>query len=140
MRNGNIILCMTESINHTQQFGVHKHGRNTISCSRGKTDVNLYTREYQQHGMRNVQQSHKSSNHLRSNRYGIFVCFQSLKTLKMLTWTRPCLCVCVCVPHKRFSSETIEDIAIKSGTVTASDMRLHPVRIILTFIQGHNTT
>ena len=37
------------------------------------------------------------------------------------------------------SLETIEVIIIKRGTVTASDMRMHHVLIILTltFIQGH---
>ena len=59
-----------------------------------------------------------------------------------------CVCVCVCVPRKRFfktivvkivlfeSSDVV--IIVELGTVTASDMRMHHVLIILTmtFIQG----
>ena len=50
-------------------------------------------------------------------------------------WVCVCLCVCVCPD----SLETVEVIIIKLGTVTASDMRMHHVFIILTltFIQGH---
>ena len=52
-----------------------------------------------------------------------------------------CVCVCVCVPHSLSSnsSETIEVIIIKLGTVTASAVLMHHVFIILTltFIQGH---
>ena len=50
-----------------------------------------------------------------------------------------CMCVCVCVSLASDSSETIEVIIIKRGTVTASGMRMHHVLIILTltFIQGH---
>ena len=55
-----------------------------------------------------------------------------------------CLCVCVCVCLSVFvslasdSSETVEVIIIKFGTVTASDMTMHHVLIILplAFIQG----
>ena len=44
-----------------------------------------------------------------------------------------CASVCVCV------CPSFEVIIIKLGTVTASDMRMHQVLIILTltFIQGH---
>ena len=44
--------------------------------------------------------------------------------------------VCVCASD---SSGTIEAIIIKLGKVTASDMRMHHMLIILTltFIQGH---
>ena len=48
--------------------------------------------------------------------------------------------VCVCVSLASDSSETIEVIIIiKLGTVTASDMVMHHVLMILTlaFIQGH---
>ena len=47
--------------------------------------------------------------------------------------------VCVCVSLASDSSETIEVLIIKLGTVTASDTRLHHVLIIftLTFTQGH---
>ena len=50
-----------------------------------------------------------------------------------------CVCVCVCVPFASDSSETINVISIKLGTVTAADMRMHHVFIILTlaFIQAH---
>ena len=48
-----------------------------------------------------------------------------------------CLCVYVAVPYKRFLGNY--DKIIKLGTVTASDMRMHLMLIILTltFIQGH---
>ena len=48
-------------------------------------------------------------------------------------------CVCVCVSLTNDSSETIKVIIIKFGKVTASDMKMHHVLIILTvtFIQGH---
>ena len=47
--------------------------------------------------------------------------------------------MCVCVSLASDSSETIEVIIIKRGMVTAPDMRMHHVSIILTltFIQGH---
>ena len=54
-----------------------------------------------------------------------------------------CVCTCmragVCVPLASESSETIEVTIIKLGTVTASDMLMYHVLIILTstFIQGH---
>ena len=54
-----------------------------------------------------------------------------------------CVCVCVCAHTREFltcdSSETVKVISIKLGMVTASDMRMHRVLIILTltFIQGH---
>ena len=48
-------------------------------------------------------------------------------------------CVCVCVSLASDSSETLEVIIIKLGMMTASDMRMHHMLIILplTFIQGH---
>ena len=60
-----------------------------------------------------------------------------------------CVCVCVCVHacvraclcvfFASDSTETVEIIIVKLGTVTASNMRLHHVLIVLTltFIQGH---
>ena len=50
-----------------------------------------------------------------------------------------CLYVCVCPSQLSDSSETIEVIIIKLGTMTASDMGMHHVFFILTltFIQGH---
>ena len=52
-----------------------------------------------------------------------------------------CVSVCLCVPLVNDSSETIEVThgIVKLGTVTASDMRMHHVLIMLTltFIQGH---
>ena len=53
---------------------------------------------------------------------------------------RACVCVCVCVVSLASDfSEIIEVIIVKCGTVTASDMVMHHVLIILTstFIQGH---
>ena len=49
------------------------------------------------------------------------------------------VCVCVCVSLASDSSETIKVTIIKLGTVTASDMGMHHVIIILTmtFVQGH---
>ena len=53
--------------------------------------------------------------------------------------TRVCVCVSVCVCVASDSSETIKGINIKLGTVTASDMGMHHVVIMLTltFIQGY---
>ena len=53
--------------------------------------------------------------------------------------TDPSLSVCVCLSLASNSSETVKVIVIKLGTVTASDMRIHHMLIILTltFIQGH---
>ena len=50
-----------------------------------------------------------------------------------------CLCVSLCVSLARDSSETIKAIIIKLGTVTASDIIMHRVLIILilTSIQDH---
>ena len=47
--------------------------------------------------------------------------------------------VYVCVSLTSDSSETIEVIILKRGTVTASDMLMHHILIILTLtlIQGH---
>ena len=64
------------------------------------------------------------------------------QTLRKITETaraRARVCVCVCVSLARNSSETIQVIVIKFGTVTALDMRMHHVLIILTliFFQGH---
>ena len=73
-------------------------------------------------------------------------CFQSrLRFLKSLRYTSArvchcvCVCVCVCVSLVSDSSETIEVIIIKLGTVTTSDMLMHHVLITLTLtvIQGH---
>ena len=50
-----------------------------------------------------------------------------------------CLSVCVCVSLAIDSSESTEVIIIRLGTVTASDVLMHHVLIILTltFIQDH---
>ena len=52
-----------------------------------------------------------------------------------------CIHVCVCVPRSPASdsSETVEVIIVRLGTMAASDMTMHHVLIILTltFIQGH---
>ena len=45
--------------------------------------------------------------------------------------------VYVCLPLASDSSEAVEVTIVKLGTVTASDMRMHHMLIILTFIQGH---
>ena len=53
---------------------------------------------------------------------------------------RACVRVFVCVfPRQNDSSETIKVSIVKLGTVTASDMLVHYMLIIvtLTFIQGH---
>ena len=50
-----------------------------------------------------------------------------------------CACIHVCLSLASDSSEAVAVIIVKLGTVTASDMRMHHVFIILilTFIQGH---
>ena len=57
----------------------------------------------------------------------------------MLMQTTLSVFVCICLSLTSDSSETIEVIIIKLGTVTTSDMRMHHMLIILTltFIQGH---
>ena len=49
--------------------------------------------------------------------------------------------VCVCVSLASDSSETVEVVIVKLGTVTALDMRMYHVLIILTlpFIQGNRS-
>ena len=49
--------------------------------------------------------------------------------------------LCVCLPLASDSAETIHVITIKLGMVTASDMRMHCVLVILTltFVQGHTS-
>ena len=49
------------------------------------------------------------------------------------------MCVSRCVSLASDSTETIEAIIIKLGMVTASDMGMHDILIILTltFIQAH---
>ena len=52
-----------------------------------------------------------------------------------------CVCVCVCVclcPSKRFLGKYHR--IIKLARVTASDMRMHHVLLILTVIEGHIDT
>ena len=81
---------------------------------------------------------------------GSFCCLQSLLTLKWFKVDDPeslcvcvhacvCVCVCVCLSLTSDSLETVKVIFIKFGTVTASDMRMHHMLIILTFtfIHGH---
>ena len=50
-----------------------------------------------------------------------------------------CVCVCVCVSVASDSWKTVKVIIVKLSTVTASDLRMHHVLIILTLtcIQGH---
>ena len=50
-----------------------------------------------------------------------------------------CVCVCLCVFLASDSSETVEVIIVKLGTVTAPYMGMHHVLIILTLplTQGH---
>ena len=90
-------------------------------------------------------------------------CFQSLKTLKKLdeavcvcvcacVRAYVCMCVCACVytcvcrptcvrvcPSQAIRRKLLEVITTKLSTVTASDLRMHHVSIILTLtvIQGH---
>ena len=74
-------------------------------------------------------------------RRGRFLCFvlQSLTTFKMFKIDEAKVYLCVCVSLTSDSSETVEVIIIKLGTVTASDMVTHHMLSILTltFIQGH---
>ena len=51
---------------------------------------------------------------------------------------RVCVCLCVC-PSQAIPQKLLKLIIIKLGTVTASDMRMHHVLVVLnlTFIQGH---
>ena len=68
-------------------------------------------------------------------------CLQSHKRLCKFVFRRPesvCINVCVCLSLTSDSSEIVEVLIIKLGTVTATDMRMDHVFIILalTFIQG----
>ena len=76
-------------------------------------------------------------------------CFQSLKRLKKFKVDEArvsvcCMCVCVCLCvcmscSSDFWEVVVEVIIIQLGTVTASDMRMHHMLIMLTatFIQSH---
>ena len=70
-----------------------------------------------------------------------FSCFQRLSTLnkfKSKTDDPKSMCVCMCLSLASDSSETIEVTIIKLGTVTASEIRMHHVLIMLTLtFQGH---
>ena len=74
-------------------------------------------------------------------RHCFVVVFKVLSKLWQMCYrrSRVCVCVCVCVSLASDSLETIKVIIIKLGTVTASDVRMHHVLIILTmtFIPGH---
>ena len=50
-----------------------------------------------------------------------------------------CVCLCVCVSLASDFTETVEVIIVNLGVVTASDMRMHHVLLMLTltFIQCH---
>ena len=64
----------------------------------------------------------------------------SCPQLVFLVEPRPCLSVCVCVARKRFLRNCWSvHRQTWHSTVTASDMRMHHILIILTltFIQGH---
>ena len=65
-------------------------------------------------------------------------CFCAAKLLTLETLGKITDTVFV-VSHASDSSETVEILIVKLGTVTASDVRMHHVLIILTltFIQGH---
>ena len=72
------------------------------------------------------------------------VCVEVLKSSLVISdfanfTVEPRPCVFVCVSFTSDSSETVEVISIKFGTVPASGMGMHHVLIILTmtFIQGH---
>ena len=64
---------------------------------------------------------------------------KSHATLNKFKIDEATVCLSVCVSLANDSSETINVIIIKFGTVTASDMQMHHVLIVLsfTFIQGH---
>ena len=51
-----------------------------------------------------------------------------------------CVCVCVCVFLLSDFSETIEVTIVTFGTVTASDMSMHHVLMILTLTLIHRHT
>ena len=69
--------------------------------------------------------------------FTVFVCKQILTQNQDSVCE--CLCVCVCVSLAIDSLETVDVIIVNLCTVTASDMGMHHVLIILTltFIQGH---
>ena len=64
---------------------------------------------------------------------------EKFTTVKKHTIDEAKVCVCVCVPLATDSSETINVIVIKRGTVTATDMRMHHmlITLTLTFIQDN---
>ena len=66
-------------------------------------------------------------------------CFQSHKTEKVSIDKAMSVCLSVCLSLTSDSLETTEVIISKLGMVTASDLRMHHMLIILTltFIQGH---
>ena len=61
------------------------------------------------------------------------------KVIKGLRHRRPWICVhvSVCVSLTSDASETIEAIIIKLGLITASDMMMHHMLIILTLTEGY---
>ena len=63
------------------------------------------------------------------------VCVLSLVTLQIFTVNQDCVCVSLTSDF----SGTVDVIIVNLGMVTASDMRMHHMLIILTmtFIQGH---
>ena len=65
--------------------------------------------------------------------------FKVLRLLKTLILTRPCQSVCLSVCLSLTSGSSSKVIISRLGTVTASDMKMHHVLMILTltFIQGH---
>ena len=73
----------------------------------------------------------------------LFGFFQSPKRLwkKITVGLDQTVCVCVCVSLARDSSESVEVIIIKLDTVTASDIGMYHVLIVLTltFIQYHRS-
>ena len=66
-------------------------------------------------------------------------CFDCKANLNIENQDCVCAGVCACVSLKSDASETVEVTIVKLGKVTASDMRMHHILIILTltFIQGH---
>ena len=76
-----------------------------------------------------------------SARARVCVCVSVSVSVSLYVCDCVCVSVCVCVYVSLASDcwETVQVIITKLGRVTASDMIMHPVLIILTstFIQGH---
>ena len=70
----------------------------------------------------------------------LFVCKVVSRFANFKEDNRDRVCLCVCVSLASDSSETVEVISVNHGTVTASDMRMHHVLIILTDVHSRSYT